>query len=80
MKTLSEMPDLSIPLKKMRIINELMYNTNQNTVLGISIINAINENLPANELFKFIKDQGEDNPGIMIDVIGSKLYHEISNL
>lgn len=77
---IEQLPDKSFSLKKMQIINNLIEKTDKRTVLGLSIVNAINEKQPVKEILDYIKDCANDNYFMVAQTIGYDLIEEISNI
>lgn len=56
------------------LLIDLKKNADTNTVFGMSIVKAINEN---KDVIGFVKSQANDNPKLMAQIIGEKLTNRI---
>lgn len=71
--------DFSKSLQKTKIMLDLERYTDCNTVLGISILNALHDQTNPDEIISFIKSQTKDNKKIMCSVITPELTETILN-
>lgn len=63
-----------------KLVQQLRSTVNINTVMGMSIITAINEAKSDHQILSFIQSQAKDNPEVMSLIIGQQLCNEILNL
>lgn len=74
---LSEFADLSKALKTTKIMLDLEKIPGNETVLGISILNAVHKKISPDDVINFIKQQYRENETAVIQVVGEDLALEI---
>ena len=78
--TFAELPNLQLALQKLKLVEQIKEKANINTLMGVSIIRAINENKSDSKVLEFVQSQAKDNAEMMGIIIGSDLTKEILNL
>lgn len=76
-KTIGDLPDIARSLQKLKIVIDLRNMANENTLLGLAIIQSCDRNEPADDIIRMVKYQAEDNPGLMYGIIGEELTERI---
>ncbi len=78
---LSSLPNLDTVLKKIDLTTELVrqiYLRNQDeTLIGMSIINAIEDNIPATSILNYVKEMAKDNRVLVDSIISCELTEQI---
>lgn len=78
-KTFGQLPDLAAPLQKIKIMLDLEAKTDQNTIVGHSILKAIYDKQKPDSIIDYVRSQASDNKELMYDVIGQELTERILN-
>lgn len=79
--TFAAIPNLQLALKKLVLIERLREEANIDTLIGFSIVRAINSNkLSDTKILETVKSQAKDNQLAMELVIGSELTELILNI
>lgn len=74
-------PNLGKAFQKLVLVERLRDEANINTVLGFSIVKAINSNkISDSKILETVQSQAKDNPYAMQIVIGEELTELILNL
>ena len=82
MNSLTQLPDLAAPFRKMKIMDRLeMKLINSQVMPGMFILNAIQQRTSStNEILRTIKEMAEDNLPAMQKLIGEDLLQDIISL
>lgn len=79
MQGLNASPDFDKSLQKVKIMLDLERYADCNTVLGMSIVNAIHNKTAPDEVINFIKKESKSNQNAMASVITPELTETILN-
>lgn len=79
--TFGQLPSMQLALRKLQLVEQLREQANIDTVLGFSIVKAINANNKSDtKILETVKQCAIDNPEAMSIVIGESLCQDILNL
>lgn len=81
MKKLSDFPNLQIALQKVNLMNQVIENIfrlkTEDTLIGLSIITGIENNVSVNDILSRIKYMAEKDRQAIDNIIGNDLTEQI---
>lgn len=73
----AKLPDLARSFAKMKLVDDLLLATKQDTVVGCIIIEAILNKVPAEKVIAMVKKEISEGPATMETIIGEDMINKI---